>query len=559
MARAGVAARRAGGVAASGGPGLIGGLIVGSGVAKGVALAAGLPFVAVNHLEAHALTARLPGLVPGGVAFPYLLLLVSGGHCQCVAVEGLGRYRAARRHGGRCGGGGIRQGGQAARAALARRTGPGAAGGGGRSARASRSRARCWAGPDAISASPASRRRWRRRWRATRRARLPARRGRHRGLVPARGCRGHGGPGGQRDAAVATRTAREACWSWPAGWRPTRRCARRWAAAEARGFRLVAPPPRLCTDNAVMVAWAGIERLRSGLPMRSTSTPGRAGRWTRRTCAGELPPRLPRRQLRGLHEARAAGLAGAGARPQADAVLRAGYPRGGGAVRPGQRPGGAHGRVARRHRPPAGRPAAQRWPTMCGWCGGWACIRDRRRSSAHCCGRRPAGLLRAASGGLRRILRRRFARDPQVAVHRRDGWEALRALLPPKERRGLVLIDPPYEQRRRVRAAWPPGCAPDTRRSAPAVFAALVPDQAPRPGTRVPCRACSESGMRDVVAAELLLREPTRPRAAERLRPAGRQPALSVRGRRPRHPGRAAGPAGDRRARRGHRADPARR
>ncbi len=90
---AGLRPDRLGGVAASSGPGLIGGLIVGSAFAKGFALARGLPFVAVNHLEAHALTARLPGLVPGGAPFPYLLLLLSGGHCQCVAVEGLGRYR----------------------------------------------------------------------------------------------------------------------------------------------------------------------------------------------------------------------------------------------------------------------------------------------------------------------------------------------------------------------------------------------------------------------------------------------------------------------------------
>ena len=82
-----------GGVAASCGPGLIGGLIVGASVAKGIALAAGIPFLAINHLEAHALTARLPGLVEGGAEFPYLLLLLSGGHCQCVAVEGVGRYR----------------------------------------------------------------------------------------------------------------------------------------------------------------------------------------------------------------------------------------------------------------------------------------------------------------------------------------------------------------------------------------------------------------------------------------------------------------------------------
>src|SRR5271165_19484 len=92
MTRAGLAFDGLGGVAATGGPGLIGGLIVGSLLAKGIALARGLPYVAVNHLEAHALTARLPGLVEGGAAFPYLLLLVSGGHCQCVKVADVGSY-----------------------------------------------------------------------------------------------------------------------------------------------------------------------------------------------------------------------------------------------------------------------------------------------------------------------------------------------------------------------------------------------------------------------------------------------------------------------------------
>jgi N6-L-threonylcarbamoyladenine synthase len=92
MARAGLGFAELDGVAASAGPGLIGGLIVGSQFAKGIAVAHGLPFVAVNHLEAHALTARLPGLVEGGVAFPYLLLLLSGGHCQCVAVHGVGQH-----------------------------------------------------------------------------------------------------------------------------------------------------------------------------------------------------------------------------------------------------------------------------------------------------------------------------------------------------------------------------------------------------------------------------------------------------------------------------------
>src|SRR5581483_3609483 len=91
-ARAGVELGALGAVAATAGPGLIGGLIIGSQVAKGIALAHRLPYVAVNHLEAHALTPRLPGLVPGGAPFPYLLLLVSGGHCQCVAVRGVGDY-----------------------------------------------------------------------------------------------------------------------------------------------------------------------------------------------------------------------------------------------------------------------------------------------------------------------------------------------------------------------------------------------------------------------------------------------------------------------------------
>ncbi|MBT5014256.1 MAG: tRNA (adenosine(37)-N6)-threonylcarbamoyltransferase complex transferase subunit TsaD [Rhodospirillaceae bacterium] len=78
-------------VAATGGPGLIGGVIVGVMTAKAVALATGLPFIAVNHLEGHALSARL--VEKDRVDFPYLLLLVSGGHCQLLSVEGVGRFR----------------------------------------------------------------------------------------------------------------------------------------------------------------------------------------------------------------------------------------------------------------------------------------------------------------------------------------------------------------------------------------------------------------------------------------------------------------------------------
>lgn len=76
------------GIAAAAGPGLIGGVVIGLTTAKALALAARKPFIAVNHLEAHALTARLSG----GLDFPYLLLLVSGGHTQLVAVKGVGDY-----------------------------------------------------------------------------------------------------------------------------------------------------------------------------------------------------------------------------------------------------------------------------------------------------------------------------------------------------------------------------------------------------------------------------------------------------------------------------------
>jgi N6-L-threonylcarbamoyladenine synthase len=76
-------------VAATAGPGLIGGVMVGLTTAKALALAADKPFIAVNHLEAHALCARLTE----GAEFPFLLLLISGGHCQLLGVEDVGRFR----------------------------------------------------------------------------------------------------------------------------------------------------------------------------------------------------------------------------------------------------------------------------------------------------------------------------------------------------------------------------------------------------------------------------------------------------------------------------------
>lgn len=76
-------------IAVTTGPGLIGGLLVGLLTAQGLAAATGKSLIGINHLEGHALSARLVD----EIAFPYLLLLVSGGHCQILAVEGVGRYR----------------------------------------------------------------------------------------------------------------------------------------------------------------------------------------------------------------------------------------------------------------------------------------------------------------------------------------------------------------------------------------------------------------------------------------------------------------------------------
>jgi N6-L-threonylcarbamoyladenine synthase len=265
MARAGVGFAELGGVAATCGPGLIGGLIVGSGFGKGVALAHGLPFVAVNHLEAHALTARLPGLVDGGLPFPYLLLLVSGGHCQCAAVEGVSRYtrlggtiddavgeafdKAAKLLGlGWPGGPALErlaQGGDPARFALPRpllgRPGCDFSFSGLKTAVAQLV-ATYPPGPlpaqDAADIAAGFQRAV---------AEVMADRADH---AMAAFAERHGA----RTLVVAGGVAANAAL----------RAALARAAAD-RGFALAAPPLRLCGDNAVMVAWAGIERLRLGL------------------------------------------------------------------------------------------------------------------------------------------------------------------------------------------------------------------------------------------------------------------------------------------------------
>jgi N6-L-threonylcarbamoyladenine synthase len=272
MARAGVAFADLGGVAATCGPGLIGGLIVGAGIGKGIAMATGAPFVAVNHLEAHALTARLPGLVAGGAPFPYLLLLVSGGHCQCVAVEGVGHYRRL--------GGTIDDAVGEAFDKVAKMLGLG------------------WPGGPALERLAAAG--------DPRRYSLP------RPLLGRPGCDfsfsglktavAHlvaafpPGPLPVAEAAciaaafqaavadvMADRVAHAAAMMPEArllviaGGVAANQAIRRALAtlAESRGMALAAPPLRLCGDNAVMVAWAGIERLRLGLcdPMDAPPRP----------------------------------------------------------------------------------------------------------------------------------------------------------------------------------------------------------------------------------------------------------------------------------------------
>ena len=250
------------GVAATGGPGLIGGVIVGVMTGKAIAAAHDLPFFAVNHLEAHVLTPRLTD----EVAFPYLALLVSGGHCQFVAVEGVGRHRllgttaddaageAFDKVGkmlglGYPGGPAVEhaaKGGDAERFTLPRPL---------------RGREGCDFSFSGLKT-------------AVRHAveRLPP------------------GPLAAKDVAdlcaafqkavadvMADRTAnaivlfRAGC---PDG--ETLVAAGGVAANEAlrgrietvaadRGLSFVAPPPRLCTDNAAMVAWTGVERLALGL------------------------------------------------------------------------------------------------------------------------------------------------------------------------------------------------------------------------------------------------------------------------------------------------------
>jgi len=268
LAEAGVAADHLGAVAATVGPGLIGGLLVGAGIAKGIALGSGVPFVAVNHLAAHALSARLPGLPHPHVApvFPYLLLLVSGGHTQLVLVQGVARFRRI--------GTTIDDAAGEAFDKSAKLLGLGWPGGPAleRLAAAGDPRAvrlpRPMAGREGFDFSFSGLKTAV----ANEVARFPP------GPLPEAAAADLAASfQAAASEALADRARRAMAWfraELPAADRVlvvaggvAANGAVRRALADAasrEGFTVLAPPLRLCTDNAVMVAWAAIERLRDG-------------------------------------------------------------------------------------------------------------------------------------------------------------------------------------------------------------------------------------------------------------------------------------------------------
>jgi 23S rRNA (adenine2030-N6)-methyltransferase len=108
-----------------------------------------------------------------------------------------------------------------------------------------------------------------------------------------------------------------------------------------------------------------------------------------------------------------------------------------------------------------------------------------------------------------RTLRRQFYRDPQVEVHQRSGWEALGALLPPREKRGLVFIDPPFESRDEFKTLSD-GLRRGHARFGHGVFAAWYPVKQ-LAAVRNFHATLASSGIRDIVAVELHLRDTTNP------------------------------------------------
>ena len=260
LAEAGLAFADIDAVAAAAGPGLIGGLIVGTMTAKGIAWAAGKPFIAVNHLEAHALSARLTD----DIGFPYLLLLVSGGHCQLLACLGVGRFSRL--------GTTLDDAAGEAFDKTAKLIGLGYPGGPAIERAARGADERRFALPRPLAGRPGCDFSFSGLKTAVRRIAVEH------------------GPLGSRDRAdlaasvelaiceaLCDRTVNAIAWfrrHHPEGATlvvaggvaaNARLRVRLACLARSAGLDFAAPPPALCTDNGAMIAWAGLERLRLGL------------------------------------------------------------------------------------------------------------------------------------------------------------------------------------------------------------------------------------------------------------------------------------------------------
>jgi tRNA N6-adenosine threonylcarbamoyltransferase len=249
------------GVAATGGPGLIGGVMVGMMTAKSISLVHGLPLVAVNHLEGHALTVRLTD----GTAFPYLLLLVSGGHCQLLVVEGVGRY--------------VRLGttiddslGEAFDK-TAKMLGLGYPGGPPVEKAAKDGDPKRFALPRPLSGRPGCHFSFSGLKTAIRRTILSLPEGPMQSRDISDICASFQAAAGDVIENRCTNAIRIVRDKYPAidtlvvagGVAANSYLRERLSGLAGReGLRLVAPPQSLCTDNATMIAWAGLERLREG-------------------------------------------------------------------------------------------------------------------------------------------------------------------------------------------------------------------------------------------------------------------------------------------------------
>lgn len=258
LEQAGVALRDLDAIAVTAGPGLIGGVMAGVMLAKGLAAGTGLPLVGVNHLAGHALTPRLTD----GIGFPYLMLLVSGGHCQFLLVRGADDFTRL--------GGTIDDAPGEAFDKVAKLLGLPQPGGPAVEAEAARGDPAAVALPRPLLDRPGCDLSFSGLKTAVLRLRdqaVAADGGLRKGLR-ADICAGF-------QQAVAEVLAEKTRRALALAEVPVLAVAGGVAAnrtiraaleqvAEAEGVRFVAPPLALCTDNAAMIAWAGIERFRLG-------------------------------------------------------------------------------------------------------------------------------------------------------------------------------------------------------------------------------------------------------------------------------------------------------